>query len=293
MTNILILGASGMLGSTLMKYFFRQPNFNVHGTIRSNDSLAYFAPEFSSNFLFDINVDSVDSLISAFNVAKPHIVVNCIGLVKQLPSAEDPLITLPINSILPHQLARICSDTNSRLIHLSTDCVFSGKKGMYSEIDTPDASDLYGLSKRLGEVTSGNTITLRTSIIGHELSGQRSLINWFLAQEGTVNGFSRAIFSGLPTVEIAKIIEQYIIPYPDLTGLYHVSADPIDKYSLLNLVAETYDKKIKIRDDTSLKIDRSLNSTFFRKATGYTPPGWSDLIGKMLKFQQQNTMETK
>ncbi len=293
MTNILILGASGMLGSTLMKYFFGQPNFNVHGTIRSIDSMANFAPEFSSKLLLDINVDSVDSLISAFNTAKPQIVVNCVGLVKQLPSSEDPLRALPINSILPHQLAKICSDTNSRLIHLSTDCVFSGKKGMYSEKDTPDASDLYGLSKRLGEVTYNNAITLRTSIIGHELSGQRSLINWFLSQEGMVNGFSKAIFSGLPTVEIAKIIEQYIIPYPDLTGLYHVSADPIDKYRLLNLVAETYDKKIQIRDDSSLKIDRSLDSTLFRTATGYTPPSWNDLISEMHKFQQQNTIETK
>lgn len=292
MNNILILGASGMLGSTLMNYFFEQPNFNVHGTVRSADSLAHFAPELRLKFLYGINMDSVDSLISAFNLAKPDIVVNCVGLVKQLSSSEDPLMTLPINAILPHRLAKICSVTNSRLIHLSTDCVFSGREGMYSETDTPDASDLYGLSKRLGEVTCDNAITLRTSIIGHELSGQRSLINWFLAQEGTVGGFSRAIFSGLPTVEIAKIIEKYIIPYPNLTGLYHVSADPIDKYSLLKLVAEIYDKKIIIRDDTSLKIDRSLDSTLFRRATGYTPPCWADLINEMFHFQQQNTIET-
>jgi dTDP-4-dehydrorhamnose reductase len=214
-------------------------------------------------------------------------------LVKQLSSSEDPLLTLPINAILPHRLAEVCSVTNSRLIHLSTDCVFSGREGMYSEIDIPDASDLYGLSKRLGEVTRDNAITLRTSIIGHELRGQRSLLDWFLAQEGTVSGFSRAIFSGLPTIEIAKVIEKYIVPNSTLTGLYHVSADPIDKYSLLNLVAKIYDKKIIIKEDSSLKVDRSLDSTLFRKATGYTPPCWVDLISEMFHFHHQNTLEIK
>lgn len=291
MNNILILGASGMLGSTLMKHFLMQPNFNVYGTVRSDNSLANFAPEFRSKFLHGIDMNSVDSLISAFSLTKPDIVVNCVGLVKQLSLSEDPLMMLPINAILPHRLAKICGFTNARFIHLSTDCVFSGKEGMYSEIDNPDASDLYGLSKRLGEVTSDNAITLRTSIIGHELSGQRSLINWFLAQEGNVSGFSRAIFSGLPTIEIAHIIEKYIIPYPNLTGLYHVSADPIDKYSLLNLVAEIYNKNITIQDDTSFKIDRSLDSSLFRTATGYVPPCWADLISAMFHFQQLSTTE--
>ncbi len=291
MNNILILGASGMLGSTLMKHFSEQPNFNVYGTIRSRNSLPNFKSNLRSKLLSDINMDSVDSLISAFNEAKPNIVVNCVGLVKQLSSSENPLITLPINSILPHRLAEICSATNARLIHLSTDCVFSGTKGMYTELDTPDASDLYGLSKRLGEVAYDNTITLRTSIIGHELNGQRSLINWFLAQEGTIKGFSKAIFSGLPTIEIARIIEKYIIPYPKLKGLYHVSAEPIDKFSLLKLVAKIYNKNIKIKEDNSLKIDRSLDSSLFRKETGYIPPSWPDLISEMFCFQKANNME--
>jgi dTDP-4-dehydrorhamnose reductase len=291
MNNVLILGASGMLGSTLMRHLSEQPDLNVYGTIRSCNSLPYFKPKLRSKLLFDINMDSIDSLISVFNEIKPHIVVNCVGLVKQLSLSENPLITLPINSILPHRLAKICSSTNARLIHLSTDCVFSGTKGMYTEIDTPDASDLYGLSKRLGEVTCDNAITLRTSIIGHELSGQRSLVNWFLAQQGTVNGFSKAIFSGLPTIEISRILEKYIIPNPNLKGLYHVSADPIDKFSLLKLVAKIYNKNITIQEDTSLKIDRSLDSSIFRKETGYIPPSWPDLINDMFSFQKSNNME--
>lgn len=291
MNNVLILGASGMLGSTLMKHLSEQPDLNVYGTIRSFNSLPNFKPKLRSKLLSDINMDSIDSLISVFNETKPHIVVNCVGLVKQLSVSEDPLITLPINSILPHRLAKICSATNARLIHLSTDCVFSGTKGMYTEIDTPDASDLYGLSKRLGEVTCDNAITLRTSIIGHELSGQRSLVNWFLAQQGTVKGFSKAIFSGLPTIEISRILEKYIIPNTNLKGLYHVSADPIDKFSLLKLVAKIYNKNITIQEDTSLKIDRSLDSSIFRKETGYIPPSWPDLISDMFSFQKSNNME--
>ncbi len=287
MSNVLIFGASGMLGNTLMKYFLAQPEFNVYGTVRSADSLANFGPKFREKFLYDINIDSVDSLISAFEIAKPTVVVNCIGLVKQLSASVDPLKALPINAILPHRLSKICGITNSRLIHLSTDCVFSGREGMYSEADIPDASDLYGLSKRLGEVTYDNAITLRTSIIGHEISGQRSLVDWFLAQEGVVSGFTRAIFSGLPTIEIAEIIKNHVIPRPDLTGLYHISAEPIDKYKLLNLVAAIYNKDIRIIEDSNFKIDRSLDSSRFRSATGYIPPSWTELIHKMHHFQQQ------
>lgn len=167
---------------------------------------------------------------------------------------------------------------------MSTDCVFSGAKGMYTENDFSDAQDLYGRSKYLGEVDYHNAITLRTSIIGHELDGARSLVGWFLAQNKSVKGFKRAIFSGFPTVEMARIIRDFVLPHPQLHGLYHVSADPINKYELLQLIAHVYRKKIEIVSDESFMIDRSLDSSRFQKMTGYTPPKWPELVQTMNQF---------
>ena len=167
---------------------------------------------------------------------------------------------------------------------MSTDCVFSGSKGGYLDDETPDAQDLYGLSKRLGEVDYPNAITLRTSIIGHELNGNRSLVDWFLSQKGSVKGFSEAIFSGLPTVEIARIIKDYVIPNKDLRGVYHLSAEPINKYDLLNLIANIYGHKTEIIKDTNFKIDRSLDSSRFQKAVGFKPAPWYEMITTMKNF---------
>jgi len=212
-------------------------------------------------------------------------VVNCVGLIKQLADAENPLLEIPINAVLPHRLARLCEFSGARLVHISTDCVYSGKKGRYTEADLPDANDVYGQSKALGEVIYPHTITLRTSIIGHELQGNQSLLNWFLSQEGSCNGFRRAIFSGLPTVEFAQVIRDVVIPHAELSGLYHIAAQPINKYDLLKLIAEVYGKSIDIVPDDNLVIDRSLNADRFRLATGYTAPEWSDLIKLMYAYQ--------
>jgi dTDP-4-dehydrorhamnose reductase len=195
---------------------------------------------------------------------------------------------IPINSILPHRLANLCELAEARLIHISTDCVFSGEKGGYVEKDFSDAKDLYGRSKYLGEVDYPNSITLRTSIIGHELNSSKSLINWFLSQEGSVKGYKNAIFSGLPTNEMAKVIRDYVIPNPSLKGLYQVSADPISKFDLLQLVSDVYGKIIQIIPDDLVKIDRSLNSEKFCKATGFKPKPWPQLIKEMYEFNLIN-----
>jgi dTDP-4-dehydrorhamnose reductase len=201
-----------------------------------------------------------------------------------LADSDDPLLALPINALLPHRLARMAALINARFVHISTDCVFSGKFGNYIESDFPDAEDLYGRSKFLGEVDYPHAITLRTSIIGHELMGSRSLVNWFLAQKGSVNGFKRAIFSGLPTVVIAKIIRDYVIPHPEIHGLYHVSAEPISKFDLLNLVANEYGKAIEIIPENLFVINRSLDSSRFRSVTGFKPEPWLELVRLMHKF---------
>jgi dTDP-4-dehydrorhamnose reductase len=207
-----------------------------------------------------------------------------IGLVKQLTEADDPLAAIPINSLLPHRLVRLCRTAGARLIHVSTDCVFSGSKGMYHEGDVADANDLYGRSKFLGEVDDPRAVTLRTSIVGPELNTAHGLVSWFLSQKGRVKGFTRAVFSGLPTVELARVMRDFIIPRPDLHGVYHVSAEPINKYELLSLIASVYGSSVDIVPDGELVIDRSLDSTRFRKVTGYYPPPWSELVRVMKEF---------
>lgn len=275
-----------MLGNAVLRFFSKNPEYEVHCTFRNWSSvreLQIMAP--SAGFVSGVDVESLDSLTRMFATVQPDIVINCIGIVKQLADSNDPLIALPINALLPHRLARLAQVAGARLVHMSTDCVFSGAKGNYVEGDLPDAYDLYGRSKLLGEVDYPNAITLRTSIIGHELTGNRSLIDWFLSQTGEVDGYKNAIFSGLPTVEIARIIHDHVIPNPDLHGLYHVSAEPINKFDLLSLVSKEYGKEIAIRPKGDFVIDRSLNSDRFRSATGFKPEPWTMLIHRMHEFR--------
>ena len=283
--KILILGANGMLGSTLLRYFSNQDSFEVFGTVRGERHRQFFADDLRDRIISNVDILSFDTLQSIFSEIKPAIVINCIGVVKQLKASEDALITIPINSLLPHKLANLCELNGARLIHFSTDCVFSGLKGMYVEGDFADADDLYGRSKFLGEVIGKNVITLRTSIIGHELEGSRSLVDWFLSQENKVNGFEGAIFSGLPTIEIARVLHERVIPNPGLTGLYHLSVDPISKFKLLNLIAFQYGKAIDIIAKDHYRINRSLDSGRFRQATGFTPKSWPQLIKEMHDFK--------
>lgn len=282
--KVLVLGVSGMLGNAVFRYFSETKDYEVFGSARSSAVRHAFAPALANKVIAGTDVDNPDSLALLFAKVKPHVVINCIGLIKQLAEADDPLSAIPINALLPHRLARLCDVAGARLVHMSTDCVFAGTKGMYTESDMSDAKDLYGRSKYLGEVDYPHAITLRTSIIGHELSGAHSLVGWFLAQQGSVKGFRRAIFSGLPTVELARVIRDHVLPHPELHGLYHVSAEPINKFDLLTLVARAYGKTIAITPDDKLMIDRSLNSSRFREATGYQPEPWPELVRRMREF---------
>lgn len=283
-TTVLVLGATGMLGNAVFRLLSGNPALQVHGSIRSARSAQHFDEALRPQLVADVDVENLDRLMQVFAQVRPQVVVNCIGLIKQLADAKDPLAALPVNAILPHRLARLCGVAGARLVHLSTDCVFSGRKGMYTEADFPDADDLYGRSKLLGEVDYPHAVTLRTSIIGTELNSAHSLVGWFLAQSGSVRGFKKAIFSGLPTVEIARIIQDHVIPNPALRGLYHVSAEPINKFDLLTLVAAAYGKTTQIEPYEDFAIDRSLDSTRFRTVTGYTPPAWDALVKTMRDF---------
>jgi dTDP-4-dehydrorhamnose reductase len=279
-----VLGATGMLGHTVLRLFAQDPGLTVFGSARTPSSARLLPAGVRDRIVTGVDVESMDSLAGAFAETRPGLVVNCVGLVKQLSAADDPLVALPINAMFPHRLSRLCAVANARLVHVSTDCVFSGTKGMYTEDDTSDAKDLYGRSKYLGELHQPHAITLRTSIIGHELAGAHGLVEWFLSQTSAVRGYSRAIFSGLPTVELARVIRDHVLPNPRLHGVYHVAAEPIAKLDLLNLVAKAYDRSIPITPDASVQIDRSLNGERFRAATGYAAPAWPELVRRMHDF---------
>lgn len=286
MSRVLVLGATGMLGNAVLRDFAQSGQYEVFGTARTASAASGLQPELRAKVLLGVDTEQFDSLAQAFGEARPDVVINCIGVVKQLAQAEDPLTAMPINSLLPHRLARLSKVAGARLVHVSTDCVFSGQKGAYLESDYPDADDLYGRSKLLGEVDYPHAITLRTSIIGHELGGgARSLLCWFLAQRGSTKGFTKAIFSGLPTVELSRVIREYVLPRTELHGLYHVSSAAIDKYSLLQHFARAYKKDIEILPSEALVIDRSLDSSRFQRVTGYVPPGWAELVDRMAAFR--------
>ncbi len=247
----------------------------------SADILAAKCHLFKGNdglILGNVDVLKDNDLKNVFDIAKPDVVVNCVGLVKQLPHAGNPVSLMSLNSFLPHRLAEICEKHGTRLIHLSTDCVFSGKKGNYSEDDLPDADDLYGRTKYLGEVTGKNCLTIRTSIVGRQLSGKGSLFEWFLSQKGKVKGFRKAVFSGLTTYALADVIRTIIEDHPGLEGMYHVSGSAIDKYDLLNRLKRSLNLEVEITPDDSVVLDKSLDSAKFRKMTGIRIPGWDDMI---------------
>lgn len=284
--RVLVLGVTGMLGSAVFKLFSQGGEHEIWGTMRGESQRRYFPEAAQSRLLTGVNALDHDSLIEILGRIAPDVVINCVGLIKQLAEANDPLAILPINSMLPHRLGRLCAPAGLRLIHFSTDCVFSGRKGMYRESDVSDAEDLYGKSKYIGELHDvPHAVTLRTSIIGHELNSNRSLVDWFLSRQGTVEGFAKAIFSGLPAVELARVIRDRVLPRQELQGLYHVSAKPISKFDLLTLVARVYRKQIEIVADDRLVIDRSLDSERFRRATGYVAPEWIELIESMHQFR--------
>ncbi len=280
---ILVLGASGMLGNAVVRVLSEKTDWQVYGTLRSESSKRFFQSKIADKLLVGVDVEQQDSLMKAFIRIRPNVVINCVGLVKQLAEADDPLQAVPINTLLPHRLAKLCELSGARLVHMSTDCVFAGEKGMYLESDPSDAKDLYGRSKYLGEVSYPHTVTLRTSIIGHELQSSHGLVDWFLSQSESCNGYTRAIFSGVPTVILAKIIRDIVIPRPELHGVYHIAANPISKYDLLKLVAYVYEKEIDITPDDRLVIDRSLDANLFHEVTGYKSPTWEEMI-KLMYF---------
>lgn len=280
--KVLVLGGSGMLGHEMLRNVV-ESGFSVSTTLRNPSLLPKDLTQALGENIYTISDAKVfsefEKIISA---VRPDVVVNCIGVVKQSHLSMDSIESLTINSLLPHKLNEFANVYQFQLIHISTDCVFSGNKGFYVEEDSTDAEDLYGKSKQLGEVFSQNSITLRTSIIGHELSNQPfGLVEWFLKQEKVISGYTHAIFSGLTTSELSKIILEHVIPKRITNGLYHVALEPINKHDLLKLIAEIYGIEIKIHPVDQPRINRSLNGQKFNNLSGYCPVSWEKLIKQM------------
>ena len=276
--RVLILGGSGMLGHKLWQVF--RDRFDTYATFRQGPSAyARFGVFDPARSVGRVSAEDFDSVVRAFAGVRPEAVVNCVGIVKQDAAAKDPVASITVNSLFPHRLAHLCRAAGARLVHLSTDCVFSGATGGYAEPDAPDARDLYGRTKLLGEVDYDGCLTLRTSMIGRELAGAHGLVEWFLSQRGRrVRGFRRAVFSGFTTRALAGVIADVLERHPALRGVRHAAAEPINKYDLLTLVRDAYGLDIEIERDETFVCDRSLDASRFRAETGLTPPSWPEMI---------------
>ena len=279
--RLLILGGSGMLGHQLWRGLHAQHDTWV--TLRRP------VADFAVHNLFDeakaIQLDDITDDIAlerALGQAKPEAVINCVGLIKQRDEASDEALTLRVNAEFPHRLAKRCGEAGARLIHFSTDCIFAGTKGNYTESDPSDAADLYGQSKHQGEVADAHSVTLRTSVIGHELATNLALLDWFLSQRGqAISGFTKAIYSGFTTLEMARIVDRILTQHTDLSGVWHVASEPISKFGLLELCREKLGWEGVIEPNDEFVCDRSLNADRFNQATGYTPPSWEAMISEL------------
>lgn len=277
--NILVLGATGLLGNAMFRSMSNVSGARVHGTIRDEAARSLFASEYADGLIIVDDVEKPDCLARLFDVVHPNVVINCIAAGR--PAPVDPMRSIEVYSMLPRRLSHLCRLSGSRLVQISSDGVFSGARGGYSEDDLPDATDIYGISKLLGEITEPHAITLRTSIIGHELQSRGGLLEWFLSQQGQCHCYTRAIFSGFPTIVLADLVRDVVIPRPDLHGVYHLATQPISKFDLLSMVAARYGKHIELIPDHRENPDRTLVAARFEKATGYVAPDWPTLVDVM------------
>jgi dTDP-4-dehydrorhamnose reductase len=282
--RILVLGGSGMLGHKVTQVAVKSFR-DTWCTLRDEAAADHFGRylPLSKERMAPLDAFDDSALESVLHRIRPSVVVNCIGVVKQKEEAQNPILTLTLNSVLPHKIAAIIGQWNARLIHFSTDCVFSGSKGNYSEKDIADATDLYGRSKLLGEVTTPNALTLRTSIIGRELYSHRSLLDWFLKQSfPSVPGYKSAWWNGVTTNHLAEFVVQIIAEHPNLAGLYHLGGPKLSKFELLTMIKAAYGLETAIASDESVVLDRTLNPDRLCNEIGYECPPWSELLRDLL-----------
>ena len=276
--RILVVGASGMLGHEAIRIL--APDFEVWGSCRRPEELPDLGVP-AERLPGGLDATDPQSAYELIERVRPDLVLNAVGIVKQRADAKAAIPSIEVNSLWPHLLADACALQGARMVHVSTDCVFSGARGMYTEDDAPDAFDLYGRSKLLGEVIDReNAVTLRTSIIGWQIEAPTGLVGWFAAHRNEpLKGYTRAVFSGLTTRALTEVVRDVVMPDSSLAGLWHVSTDPIDKYTLLTELAGYLGWDVDITPVEEPVIDRSLDSSRFRARTGWGPPSWDELLG--------------
>jgi len=278
--RVLVVGASGMLGHQALRVLGF--DFEVWGVCRRPEDL----PDLGvgrDKFLGGLDAADPASAYELVDRVRPDVVLNAVGIVKQRAEAEAAIPSITVNSLWPHVLADACGRAGARMVHVSTDCVFSGSRGGYVESDAPDAFDLYGRSKLLGEILgSEHVVTLRTSIIGWQLGESTGLVGWFAEHRNEpLTGYTRAVFSGLTTRALSEVIRDFVIPDSSLSGLWHISADPIDKHTLLTALGGHLGWEVQITPVDEPVIDRSLDSTRFRTRTGWEPPAWNQMLSEL------------
>jgi len=277
--RILVFGGDGMLGHELVRAWRERHELWV--TLR-REATAHAAWPQGARALHGVDVRRPDDAVRALAEARPEAVVNAVGIVKQRPTAQDAIQSLEVNALFPHRLAQACRAAGARLVHLSTDCVFSGSRGRYVETDPPDPQDLYGRTKLLGELREAGSLTLRTSIIGLELERRTSLVEWWLAERGPIRGFRRAIYSGLTTMEMARAIEHLLLREPGLSGLWHLASAPISKHDLLaELGRSLHREDVTLVPDDGFACDRSLDPAALLGRIAYRVPPWSAMLDEL------------
>ena len=279
--RILILGGTGMLGHKLWQRLSER-FVDTYTTIRrTRADCERFRIYDNPRVLENVDVSDPAQLIRALEASTPDVILNCIAVTKRRESAS-PAPAILLNAWLPHRIAQWAADHNARLITVSTDCVFDGTKGDYTEKHAPDASDVYGRTKALGEVSYGNALTIRTSFIGRELDNGTELLEWFLAQKGgVVRGFRRALYTGISNIYCADLVGEIIERWPHLQGLYQVASEVITKYDLLCLAREAYDINVEIVPDDSVEVRRNLDGDKFRRSTGIVTPSWRTMMNDL------------
>ena len=282
--KILVLGATGMLGHKMLQVLgerFPHTQGTMHGSVNEGP-LAQMQLFSDQQLIGYVDAENFPALSALLRRMEPDVIVNCIGVIKQRSEAKAYIPSITINALLPHRLAEVCGEWGGRLIHFSTDCVFSGEQGGYTEDSPSDATDLYGKTKYLGEVATDNAITLRTSIIGRELTHHHSLLDWFLSQHNaTVQGYTRALYSGVTTNHLAEVVGNLIEHHPHLSGLYQVTGQTISKYDLLCLLRDAWAMNVEIIPNEIFACDRSMKGDKFHQATGYSAPPWPELVAQL------------
>jgi dTDP-4-dehydrorhamnose reductase len=280
--RILVFGAGGMLGHKLLQRLSSH-GFDVAGSIRAAESDRALNTALPSIQLFGgVVAEDLSSVERVLNTFRPDAVANCIGIIKQDAAAKDPIRSITVNALFPHQLARLCRTHNARLIHFSTDCVFSGAPGVHTEDEPPDPQDLYGRTKLLGEVVGPGCLTIRSSIVGHELRAGMGLVEWIMTQRGgRVRGFANALYTGLTTLAMSDLVARALIEWPDLDSVWQVASNPINKHELLGIVNRVYGLGISVEQDEAFHCDRRLDGSRFQARTGWSAPSWETMVEAM------------